>query len=238
MDATQIILNQLPYTGFDYGPMYNSLFWVALSIWSLIVAAIIIKNKTGIGRAFSRLTAIFATDRQVNTQDITDDVSSTEPVILSERVIRYNPLADVQVQIPQQSQAITPILNQVQIPEVSEDVKDLVRDIVTQELSISREGESQDEFSQDDFATADFDGVNPDVYWQSREGADSMIEKIEKEEYVPRTVEKTTVQQEPQIEQAKVVDTMAPKKIFQDKITLDKSSEYPKILLSRTEIGL
>ncbi len=225
MNVSQVTLTQLPYTGFDYGIMYNSLFWVGLLVWSLVVAAIFLKNKIGIGKMFSNLVKVFILERKTDIQFAEND----EPVILQERVVRYDPLADVQTQpiVPSET---------VAMPIVDEDAEKLVKDIIKEELSISREGESQDEFSQDDFSTADFDGVNPDVYWQPR------VTEIREPENVTNVVSEDKSIGIPEVVEERIVKADvragdADKKVFLDKITLDKDGEYPKIILSRTQVS-
>ena len=40
--VTQVALTQVPYTGFDFGPVGNAVYWTSLTIVSLALAYIVI----------------------------------------------------------------------------------------------------------------------------------------------------------------------------------------------------
>ena len=186
---TSITLAQVPYTGFDYGQMYNSLYWVVLLVWSLIIAFIIIKNKRGIAHLFAGLAKVFIIEKR---QRVPIPAKSTEPKILEERVIRFDPLVDPNtlrqdVQVDTVASARTNKISDVQraqqddlmhvidsITKVTEsnnqnlEVAKRVQELVQKELAVSRVGQTPDEFGSEDFAMVDFDGVNPDDNWIPR----------------------------------------------------------------------
>ncbi len=189
---TSITLAQVPYTGFDYGQIYNSLYWVGLLVWSLIIAFIIIKNKQRVARLFSGLAKVFIIERQ---QRVSASAQSTEPKILEERVVRFDPLIDphalrqdVQastmatahdgnkvsdIQRAQQDDLMHAIDSIKKVTESSKqnlEVAKRVQELVQKELAISRVGQTPDEFGSEDFAMVDFDGVNPDDNWVETPG--------------------------------------------------------------------
>ncbi len=200
---SSINLSDLPYTGFDLGPVYNSLYWVVLLVWSLIIAFIIIKNKHRFARLFAGLAKIFILQKQSKQIKNTD----AEPKVLEERVVRFNPLIDP-VASKLKSAHVHPDTNATNINTISNMQKDIlqavhsikkeaeriteekpetkaeiakrVSEIVEEELAISRMGQMPDEFSSDDFYTVDFDGVNPDDFWKPKQTSETISKNMRK----------------------------------------------------------
>lgn len=230
-----VTLAQLPYTGFDYGEMYNSLFWVVLLIWSLVLAFIIIKNKSFFARIFSALVGIFIGGGGGGAGQ------AAEPVILTERVIRFDPLVDPIAAYKirsQMSQADLDPLPTLQAPEpIDIATQERVKEIIDTELAVSRIGQTTDEFSSDDFGTVDFDGVNPDDTWQPRE----RIVLPQRQAYPPeqkRIGQNLTLRDDARAE--KIPRQATPEKqvvkIYTDSLALDTSGEYPKVVLTREDV--
>ncbi len=240
-----ITLTQLPYTGFDYGEMYNSLFWVALFVWSLVVAGIVLYNKASFARMFSGLAKVFIVEREVQ---------GTEPVVLQERVINFDPLVDpiaasmhnksggsTQTDIQKDViRAVDSITRVTEASKVSPEVATRVQGLVDKELAVSRVGQTPDEFSSDDFGTVDFDGVNPDDAWKPRE--EIVIQPVQVPTPQQEVVKQKSTAAEPIREEVKVAPIqrqIMPKpntsKVFTDTITLDTSDEYPKVVLTRED---
>jgi len=230
-------LSSLPYTGFDYGEVYNSLFWVVLLVWSFVFARFIVKYG---GTKLVRVSAKREQKRSmVQAQDL-----ACEPVVLEERVIRYqDPAQPINQQVttatPQQTVKQVLSINNNSIPKsptpiLTPEVVEKVQGLVERELAVSRAGQTPDEFSAEDFATTDFDGVNPDVYWQPREVSNHSTSVKTTSVQAP-----TSAQPEVVLEPVQVQEPTPPpepvKKVYKDTMTLDKSGEYPHMLIVRDE---
>jgi len=263
---TSVTLAQLPYTGFDYGQMYNSLYWVGILVWSLIIALIIIKNKQRIARIFAGLAKVFIVEKRQRAP-----VQSQEPQILQERVVKFDPLVDpiasigmskaVGAQGAQQDDLLRAIDSITKVTNGNNEIDDTakqVKNLVQKELAVSRVGQTPDEFSNDDFGTVDFDGVNPDDSWVQksekvslptantvhmqapRHDAAKPVESSKKydlSEHITTHVEDSIPQEEPTSESLRAVTDPKNDKVFADSIALDTSSEYPKIVLTREEVS-
>jgi len=232
--SDSVTLAQLPYTGFDYGSIYNSLFWVVLVVFSFIVAHFVIKiGLATVGKKVTKRRVVAA----VKQRELLEN--PPEPVILEERVVRYDPVLGNSSPVstkPATSVNILAAAPSSLAPEVQdESTIERVQDIVERELVESRKGQTPDEFSDEDFATTDFDGVNPDVYWQPKE-------VVKESRQTPQEVQVTKepvpiVEQVPAVakvtESAPTVPTV--KKEYTDSIALDSSGEFPKVVLTRSE---
>jgi len=226
---TSITLSQLPYTGFDYGDIYNSLYWVALLVWSMLIAFIIIKSKSGLAKMLSSLAKVFIVQKQIQTRHVQKSSPEPEPVILEERVVKFDPLVDPITHSLEQDKTKPLSVEQ----STDTDIKSRIQELVHKELAISRVGQTPDEFSNDDFGIVDFDGVNPDDNWQPREkikektkeivelGKTERIEAVQK--IIPKVAQK-------EVEVPEII------KIYKDTITLNTDSEFPKIILSREDV--
>lgn len=220
-----ITLSQLPYTGFDYGEAYNSGFWVALTLWSLMASIIIVRHRGTWARAFTGLLAS-------RTQESAGNGTYAEPVILTERI---TPTSERVVERSADT------WSSAYAPEVSDETKLHVHRLVEQELAESREGESPEEFSSDDFASVDFDGVNPDEYWEPqplKPAPPKPIERAVQDVPTPQGSEATyaaAYAAPPRQKRVEPAIPAAPQKSYTDVVTLDRDGEYPKLVLARSE---
>ncbi len=228
---TSVNLSNVPYTGFDLGPIYNSLFWVALLIWSFIIARAIIKLS---GRKVVKVSV----KRQERKEQALAEQIAKGPQVLEERVIRYQ---DPGIPAVATYKEFNNVID-IQPPEPPKEVVEKVQDIVERELLVTRAGESPDEFSEEDFETMDFDGVNPDVYWMPKpERSELPIPapaQVPNEFAAEITVSKVVEpKQEPQEASIKI-EHLEDKKKYKDTLELDKRGEYPKLLLTREEVSV
>jgi len=262
-----ITLAQLPYTGFDFGSTYNSLYWVGLLVWSFIIAAIIVSNKDRFAKMFAGLAKVFIIEKKV-----TPTVQSAEPVILSERIVKFDPLVDpiaarkirdtesqnLEVELLSNNtqtetqenlvRAIDSITKATEDntahDEAAEVQKNRVAEIVDKELAVSRVGQAPDEFGPEDFATVDFDGVNPDDSWKPREKITlPLVKKVEpepaKEAQAIVPLSKAVVDEiveSPELLEQEAVVIQEQNKVYTDSITLNTESEFPKLVLSREDV--
>jgi hypothetical protein len=179
-------LSDLPRTGFDYGVFWNNAFWIALVIWSLIIAKLVLFLKP----TFIKMIAVFAGSlKRGSRQPIT---SLQEPVILHETTRLHNAEYDDEIvydhKTPEtiyHSQPVSSALshNGVYHGEHNliqdEDTTHFIKQIVNEEIKKSRgDDDASDEFTENDFEYVDFDGHNPDDDWQPRSAVES-DEKIE-----------------------------------------------------------
>ncbi len=224
-------LSNLPYTGFDLGPIYNNLFWVVLLIWSFLLAKILIKLS---GRKVVKVSQ----QRQARKEQALAEQLARGPQILEERVIRYKDPGEFTIGA---------------IPTPPPEIEQKVQKIIEEELTETRAGESDDEFDESDFDRIDFDGVNPDVYWQPKpitQESYNMFLTSTKQESRQEQETKQAPEVSPLIESQSAITPddnlinieakiplQAPKiqKKYKDTIKLDTSSMYPRMVLTREE---
>ncbi len=251
-------LSDLPYTGFDLGPIYNNLFWVVLLIWSFLLAKILIKLS-------GRKVVEVSQQRQARKEQVLVEQLARGPQILEERVIRYKdpgesilgdtpPIANASGSRQWTASGREPDAFAIGgIPMSPPEIEQKVQKIIKEELAETRAGESDDEFDELDFDRIDFDGINPDVYWQPK--------PITQESYSAPTSPQQQIIQEQKTKQAPEVSPIikpqtiitsndnstssateippqAPKiqKKYKDTIKLDTSSMYPRMVLTREEV--
>jgi hypothetical protein len=254
-------LNQLPHTGFDYGLLPNTLFWLALLVWSIFIAKLILRNTDAIAKLFATLAKVFIVQTKavlprkqvlVTTAESHID-ASVEPVILTERVVEPE-LSQVQepaniqksTSIQEANTSQTAFMNiPNNVKENAEQAKERVKAMVAKELQLSREGQAPSEFSEDDFAIVDFDGVNPDDSWQAagpavQARASDALERLDKMREYAQESQKTQTKEEQRSAVPAMgsewLTQMAQAKVYKDAMRLDTSQEYPRILLSREEV--
>jgi hypothetical protein len=214
-------LSDLPYTGFDYGEPYNSIFWLLLLVWSFFMSRLIIKLS---GR---KVVQVSQRRQERREQQLSAEIARG-PQILEERVIRYKDPVD--------SAPLQPVAPPYTPPEIEHKVAT----IVEQELAVTRAGESDDEFDDGDFERVDFDGVNPDVYWRPREQQTMPATSSAEREYTPEQVTYAESKQTA----SSVHETINPpqesprvQKVYKDTLILDKLGEYPRMMLKREEVS-
>lgn len=153
MRMHSVALTDIPYTGFDYGEPYNSLFWVALALWSIIISTIIMYKRQSIGRGVNALARVFMVSSP-----------TPEPRFVHERVVAPA------LAVPEAPRMVPEYIATPRSPlaPISQETVRSVTTLVAEELAESRVGDFVEEFTEDDFATMDFDGVNPDDSWVPR----------------------------------------------------------------------
>ncbi len=259
MDNSVDTIVQLQNMGFDYGPVYNSLFWVALALWSFFIAHIILSNLWLINKLFAGLVKIFIGQKGTRMEHIIVD-QTPEYISTSVSIPTPSPQIQINEHIVEENPKADREYNNLTIdPEVEERVKRAVEE----ELKVSRVGQMPDEFSEEDFAVVDFDGVNPDDDWHPRDSGSTNSQKVaqlntQQEVSVKEVVkdidyvlsqldddgdksadtinteqkQEQLPQEHPAVERA--VETL--QETFKDEIILDKSGEYPKIVLTRSVV--
>lgn len=202
---TSVPLSAVPYTGFDYGQPMNTFFWVVLVLWSMLVTALILRKGATIARGINNLAGALR---------VVEPVPASNPRILHERIVPQ--------EVPQKT--VPPPL----MTTPSRAVQEQVRTMVDDELAVSRVDASPDEFTEDDFSTVDFDGINPDDSWVPR----AVAEVPRVESYVPKTHVPQQEAPRPTLAEPPRVPEEAMR--YTDTLTLDSSGDTPQLVLVRS----
>ncbi len=264
-------LSDLPYTGFDFGEPYNSLYWVVLLLWSMLVSWLVLKNKNWFITFFKNATHVFAIDKKER------EIKNTyaEPVILEERItqpdhIMSNSKSESKYRPPlQEDKTSNPNLEEMQrdilqaVESISKEVKNVeeksieekrtkvakkVARIVEEELKYLRKGQIENGYSAEGYASTSAEKINSsntyeddakdaDIAYNAKFGATNMeadylingiafnndIDKNDGARKKQNSILYNGIQE--------------PRQVYKDTLTLDKSGELPKLVLTREKVS-
>lgn len=204
-----VVLSAVPYTGFDYGQPLNTLFWVGLALWSLWVAGVIMRHRSALSEgllSFGRALVPFNLDH------------APEPRVMQERVL-----------VPP-TQKTVPEHVGIPLTPASAETRAKIDALVNEELAESRVGMMPDEFTEDDFATVDFDGVNPDDMWEPESVVTSRLTTAPAPE-----VPVQTRNDPPHVAVAPVLQASSePQQVcFTDSLCMEVENGIPRLVLKR-----
>ncbi len=220
--SASVSLAQLPYTGFDYGDMYNNIFWLGLVVWSLMLGGIFVMYRSHIAKSLIRLTRVFMIIPHPR-----------EPKIIEEHIVV--PEAKVEEETTISKETV------------------YIKQYVDTELAKGHNKHASREFSEDDFSTVDFDGVNPDDLWQPRQEVEGEAREEAKQmppikqndnhtepwavPEMPTELEPPAsgqhIQEAPKAAAPPVQAQQPKQQQTKDSIKLDTSGEYPQLILTR-----